>query len=214
MRLLNSRIKRWSILLVVLLAIAAMIATTVVVAKYQKKTDEVKNSFLPAVTEMPPIVEDFDHVVKKDVSFKVNKDNSPTEYPVYFRVAIVVTWKNAEEIVYYIPPVKGTDYRLDLKLDPESKWVEKNDGYYYYTIPVASDGQTDVLIKLCEQLSTAEPPAGYTLSVDVIVQTVQAVGYTDDDRYEAWEDAWARKDTAPEGTTTVTPTPDEPDVNP
>ena len=64
-----------------------------------------------------------------------------------------------------------------------------NAKYYYYTLPVASKGNTKDLIKLCKQLQA--PFNGYTLSVDIIVQTVQAIGYKDEPNVNvpAYQDA-------------------------
>lgn len=199
-------------LLAVLVAVTAVIATFVV-AKYLKNAD-VENSLSPAKPEDPPIEEEFDGEEKKNVHFWVDSENNRTEYPVYFRVALVITWKNEEGIVHYIKPEVGVDYRLDLNLDEEDEtyggiWTLEDDGYYYYDKVVESGGRTSDLIKYCAPLDTANAPEGYTLSVEIIVQTVQAVGWTDDDEYEAWQDAWEKF-----GSSSETTSPSDPSTDP
>lgn len=177
-------IARFGILLFVILVLAAII-TTYVVANYVRNSDDVNNTFEPAVSVNPVITEDFDDYEKKDVSF----NPGDTGYPVYVRATIVVTWKDQSGNVYFSVPEKGVDYTLDLNLGG-SGWVEgTGDGFYYYTYAVESNADTPVLIESSEQLKPA-PESGYTLSVEIIVQTVQAVGKTDDDNTDAWKDAW------------------------
>ena len=54
---------------------------------------------------------------------------------------------------------------------------------------MSSRGETDVLITSCTQ-NGAAPADGYALNVEIIAQTVQAIGYTDDDTKQAYQDAW------------------------
>lgn len=177
----------------IVIAIAVILVVTVgsVFAAYLKYSKDVLNNFESADSVTPTIHESFeDKTVKKDVSFNVG----PTEYPVYVRVAIVITWQNEQGIVYF-KPVEEDDYEIALNLDD---WTLRDDGYYYYNTPVESNGETSELIRLCRQLNPA-PVDGYTLSVDIIVQTIQAVGYTDGEdntdpdndtgKIPAWDDA-------------------------
>lgn len=190
-----------------LIALAAVI-TTLVVAYYIKDTGEVTNEFIPADPVTPEVTESFDGTEKKDVSFEVGD----TGYPVYVRVAIVVTWKDEDGVVYFKKPVLGTDYSL-MTTDPESGWeYDPADGYYYYINKVESGDSTPVLIQSSKQLDTANPPEGYTLSVEIIVQTVQAIGTTDDDEYQAWQDAWKNFDNASGATTTEAAATETPEI--
>ena len=185
---------RYRVLVIALALIALM--TVSVSAYFIRNSGEVKNVFTPAVSVTPEIIETFDdNLVKKDVYFNVGK----TGYPVYVRAAIVVTWQkkgdNGENIVYFIKPVEGEDYELDLNT---AKWKEgTNDNYYYYNEIVASDSKTQNLINTCKQIrQNGDIPEGYTLNVDILVQTVQAIGRTDGDGEDpetmipAYEDAW------------------------
>lgn len=229
----------WSRLLLIGITAIAVISVTVG-AYYIKKTDEVVNTFEPAYNVTPSVNETFENNVKQNVSFNVGE----TEYPVYVRAQIIITWKKLEEteeaaepgngenagtpnegnngneagagnengndngeakpedestyIVSYKQPVKGTDYTLDLNL---TDWKLGKDGFYYYVMngadptalkTVESRESTDKFIISCRQLDSATPPEdGYFLSVDIIVQTVQAVGSTDDEPgIPAYQHAW------------------------
>ena len=182
---------RKRILLIALLFVCVIVSTVAVplYARYVKKTDEIKNTFSHVDTTGPTIEEEFDKKVKENVKVSVGD----TDYPVYVRVAIVLTWKKTievdgkeETLVYFEKPVENVDYTMTLNED--GGWVKIGD-YYYYTKPVASGKETTVLIKTCTQ-DKEGPEEGYTLSVDIIAQTVQAVGYTDDTSTPAYQDAW------------------------
>ena len=227
-------------------AIFSVMFTTLVFAAYIHDAGKVVNEFNAAVSTNPTVTEKFDDYVKEDVQFNVGNTN---DYPVYVRAKYVVTWQKknpeydaetnpnvAEYLTYFKLPLtnqkdpKDDDYEIKLNFDVGEnggKWKAGDDGYYYYIDSnnalksVVSGGLTDVFIKECKQLK--DPPEGaegYTLSVDIIVQTVQAVGYTDvpgatDPRetgVEAWKDAWNLSDpgvtNAPAPTDPVEPEPD------
>lgn len=179
-------------ILLIVFAMSAVV-TTSIVAYFTKNTGEVTNDFTPAEIVNPEVKETFElNLVKKDVYFYVGN----TGYPVYVRAAIIITWKDANDIVYYKKPVEGTDYTITLNTTDwvaRESLVETGDEYYYLKSRVESGKDTPVLIKECTQILT-DAPSGYTLSVDIIVQTVQAVGTTDEDNSNgvipAWEDAW------------------------
>lgn len=168
--------------LIVIVAIAVIVVS--VYAKYLKNSNKVENTFAPAVSDIPEIQEQFeDRKVKKDVKIKVPDKG----YPVYVRATIVVNWqeKGNENGAFYFDSPKDTDYSLSIG----DKWMyNPSDKYYYYLEPVPSNGVTDVLIKECKPEVT--PPEGYALSVNIVTQTVQAVGHTDDDKFTAVFDAW------------------------
>lgn len=147
-----------SLLLVMCAAIGGTVAYLI------DSTGEVKNTFIPA--SVPPGIEEkIEGNVKKDVTIK-NTGNVDA----YIRVKVVVTWKDANGNVYKDAPVKGTDYTWTAG---DSKWV-LHDGFYYYTAKVPADGSTASLFTNCQQLSTATVPDGYSLSVDIHAQSVQA----------------------------------------
>lgn len=180
------KIGKHRILSYILIAVAVIaIITASVYAAFFRNSDIVKNTFTPAVSKIPDINESFDGTTKKDVRIAVGE----TEYPVYVRAALVFNWQEkgeSNEVVYFNQPEKDTDYTLTINYE---KWELKDDGFYYYSDPVASKGETEALILKCAQIKDA-PNEKYTLSVKVLAQTVQAVGRTDDDSKAAAEDAW------------------------
>lgn len=180
----DKRITRFSILLITIMVLAAIIAVSVFAA-YLRNSGEVKNTFKPADSVVPQINETFDKTVKENVYFEVGD----TDYPVYVRAAIVITWQNKDGIVYFSKP-EDTDYTIDLNM---TDWELREDGFYYFKDSVVSRGKTSNLINSCVQINEA-PVDGYTLSVEIIVQTVQAVGSTDGENgapvTDAWKDAW------------------------
>lgn len=118
--------------------------------------------------------------------------------------------------VYFENPILNTHYTWE----SGSNWVQQGD-YYYYTKPLKSDGNDrdkDSVITVPESESpvnnfelkeNARPvnpddPDDWQLNVEILVQTVQAVGHTDgddDDTMPALKDAWG-VDFADEPTTT------------
>ena len=173
------------ILLLCLCAALLLLAGTAigVYARYVRHVGEEENTFSSAVSIKPTV-----RGGTSDVYIEVGD----TDYPVYVRAAIVITWQNEYGIVYFLKPA-ATDYSLSLK--SETGWTQGTDGYYYYKTPVKSGGQTAILIDRFTQTGAA-PAEGYALNIEVIAQTVQAVGYTDGDgvnpatEIEAYKDAW------------------------
>lgn len=163
-----------SIAVLLLFLLLSVSVTISVIAYYVRSTGDVTNTFSPAVA-VDPTVEGGNSNVKINVGV--------TDYPVYVRAAIVITWldEDGNTIFGY-----NGGYSLNLNLS-QNGWVKQGD-YYYYQPPVESGGQTDILINTCEP---TENPEGYTLNVEVIAQTVQAVGNTDaNGEIPAYQDAW------------------------
>ena len=170
------------IFLAVLFVIAVTVAT--VYAYLKTSTPAVENTFSAAQDPEATITESFDpNTEKKNVAVKVGD----TGYSVYVRAVIVVTWKNAENgDVLATKPVAGTDYEISLNT---SAWFEK-DGFYYHEEPVPSKGTTADLIISCKPIA-GKTPAGYGLNVEIVAQTIQAKGNTDDiSETPAVKDAW------------------------
>ena len=168
--------------LTVILLIAVSAAT--VYAYLRTSIGTVENSFDAAADPQPTIEETFDDRVKTDVAVNVGNPG----YSVYVRAAIVVTWEDASGVLA-TPPVKDTDYEITLNTDDgfEKDWFEK-DGFYYLKNPIIS-GKTAVLIEELRELKDA-PKDGYKLHVEIISQTIQALGSTDDGGTPAVTDAW------------------------
>lgn len=113
-------------------------------------------------------------------------------YAVYVRAFVVVTWQDSDGNIYGQMPVEGTDYSIEWNVG--GNWFQNSDGFYYFRNPVAYDGTnessryTDPLIESITEQVTCP---GYTLKVEIISQTIQAVGYTDGSpSIPAVQDAW------------------------
>ena len=208
--------KRYIIPLLVILAVfIAALAVVPTLARYLRGADDVKNNFTAVGSDKP--------IVNDDYTITVGNKG----YPVYVRVKVLITWKNADGKVLYLEPeeydekakteteAKGKVYHYDYSLtfNDESVWKpmksydsdEDREIMYYYYIGTNSDslkgvvkssGKTEALINEFVDNTEADgykyelPFDGYKLNLEIIVQTVQAVGRTDDDTLAACEDAW------------------------
>lgn len=191
---MRSRKQKW--LAVALIAVLVITATTGAVYAYlSATTGPVHNTFTAAPTHTIDIKETFPTGATNPIKKNVCVDVGDPGYAVYVRAAIVVTWKKGNDVYAYKPVQKTEDavgdYALELNL---TDWFQGSDGFYYHKKMVAYDGEdeatklTSVLIESCSQLKAG--PEGYTLHVEIIAQTIQALGTTDDDSIPAVEDAW------------------------
>ena len=167
------RINKKVILLAVSLVLILSAAIGGTVAYLIDQTGSITNTFTP-VKVTPEVTEDFDKKVKNNVQITNTGD-----IPAYIRVKVVVTWKDAQDNVYGAAPVLGTDYTWTSGSD---KWFLK-DGFYYYSEPVAAKGTTGVLFTACQPVAD-RAPEGYSLSVDIHAQAIQA------EPAAAVQDAW------------------------
>ena len=157
------RINKKVILLAVSLVLILSAAIGGTVAYLIDQTGSITNTFTPA-NVTPKVNEDFNGSVKKDVQIKNNGD-----IPAYIRVKVVVTWKNGND-VYGVAPKPDTDYTWT---SGSNKWFLK-DGFYYYSEPVAAKGTTEILFTDCKLKDGVKAPEGYSLSVDIHAQAIQA----------------------------------------
>lgn len=168
--------------LVVLLLAAAV--TAGVYAYLQTKGNLAQNTIEPApeptIQIQESLREENDRVVKENVCVDVGNPG----YAVYVRATIVATWQDQDGNIFYQMPTQGTAYTLQINTED---WFQAGE-FYYFKKPVNS-GKTDELIELCKWIG--DPPVdGYDLHVEVIAQTIQAVGTTDEGNIPAVEDAW------------------------
>ncbi len=147
----------------------------------------VSNTLAPAVDPTIAVVETFTtnpdnkNFVKKDVAVDVGDPG----YAVYVRVLMVVIWRDDAGKILSNRPSEGADYTWTLNDDD---WFKcQKDGFYYLKEPV-NGGATPILASEIEQLRSISD--GYYLHVEIIAQTVQAVGTTDENPIPAVEDAW------------------------
>ena len=151
-------------LVALVLIIGAVVGGTL--AYLAARTDAIVNTFNPAKVDIT-VDENFNGKTKENVKITNTGDTE-----VYIRATYVVTWKDAAGNVYPEQPQPGVDYTISL--NPKQNWFYYNDGYYYYTAPVAPLASTGVLIDLCTPV-TGRAPEGYTLSVDVLASAIQSV---------------------------------------
>lgn len=132
--------------------------------------DSVTNTFSPAYVTCD-VAENFENGIKSGVKIK-----NTSNIPAYIRAYIVVTWKDDAGNVYGKLPVANTDYTIVMAQN--TGWVTGSDGYYYYTSPVAVDGNTDTLISECKLTEEVVKPNGYNLSVEIIAEAIQSLPTT------------------------------------
>lgn len=134
-------------------------------------TNPVINEFTPSEVTCD-VVETVDNDVKTNVMIH-NTGNTDA----FIRAAIVVNWANGNGDVYGKTPVQSTDYVMELDL--QNGWTAGNDGFYYWTKPVAANDDandndlTGVLIKEVKLADGKVAPEGYALSVEILCSAVQ-----------------------------------------
>ena len=168
------------------LAVLLIAGAGTVIAYIHMQTGTVTNSFTPTHVNVEVHEKSFQNNVKTDVS--VQNVNEQGSIPAYIRAKVIVTWKKDTSgqtgagisfDTYGQNPIKGTHYAMTLKeYDSTSKdprWVEGNDGFYYYTAAVEPGETTDILIDEAKLLSDAGIPDGYYLSVEIVAEGIQSV---------------------------------------
>ena len=209
----NSRKTKKKFLVIAACAALVLALGAITVFAYLSGMSGSVNNTLQADVDPDPVINEEivptsgpGYPIKKDVSVSVG-DN---DYTVYVRAAIVVTWAkedvddngNPVLLVHSDVPVRGIDYTLELNSESgdldKNQWRLGTDGYYYYTSPVEGNGETGVLIRSATQVweSGSSYPVrddGYVLRIEIVAQTIQAIGTTDDDDVLAVVDAWGVK---------------------
>lgn len=182
----SQKMRIWAAALLTLLVIGAIAGA--VYAYLSATSGPVNNQMTVAPYPTIHIQETFTtdpdtgNLVKENVCVNVGDPG----YAVYVRAAIVITWQDEDGNVYWEMPKKDVHYRLDFNT---SDWFQGSDGYYYYFNIVDSGDITTKLITSCYQIGES-PVKGYTLRVEIIAQTIQALGTTDNGDIPAVTDAW------------------------
>lgn len=172
----------------VLLGIAMLGMISGGVAAYLSySTPVISNTFVADTDIYPTIGESMTNNVKSNVAVSVSDQE---DHAVYVRAAIVITWRREnepedQEILLAQAPVEGADYEIDLNLT-HTGWFEEG-GFYYYRPMVNPGASTAELITSCTPNVTKE---GYVLNVEIMAQTIQALGTTDANGTPAVTDAW------------------------
>ena len=183
--------KKRKVIFIAILLVILFTTMTVVLGKYVHTSSPLEAKYTISSYNTPTIKDE----VAKDEQNRFYKDDltvsvSDCGYPVYVRVALIVTWQK-DGNVYGQQPVEGTgkDYLITYNTDD---WFLGADGYYYCKNPVPSGGTTPALMKKDEQAIKQigdAPDEGYTMHVEVAAETIQAVGSTDSNT-KAVMDAW------------------------
>lgn len=188
--------RKQKILAVALIALVVIGAAAGAAFGYlSAQTGPVQNTFTPDQETNPAIVETFANNVKSDVKVDVGNPG----YAVYVRAAIVVTWEDSNGNTYSQRPVASTDYRM--QWNATDWFYNTTDGFFYHKAMVADNGTagsslTSVLIRECVQLQEGpliqeDGTERYQLHVEIIAQTIQALGTTDGENpVPAITDAW------------------------
>ena len=163
-------------IVIISFALLLMITVGTTLALVFTNTSSVQNTFTPSRVSCAVVENGNDPVASGNVDIDAIKSNvqiqNTGDTDAYIRVAIVVNWMSESGNVYAIKPVKGQDYSISLSL--ADGWFEEG-GYYYYSMPVAPDGKTPVLINEAKILGTANKPQGdYYLSIEIVASAIQS----------------------------------------
>ena len=156
--------------LLVSLALVLGIVVTGTIAFLATNTGPVVNTFTPTKLSVD-VEEDIENGVKRNVAVKNTGD-----VDAYVRAMVVFSWVNEKGEVLG-EAVDAGDYTIEWMPDKDgvqNGWV-KSGNYYYFTKKVGSQAETDVLFTDCAPVA-ANVPEGYSLSVEILAQTIQADG--------------------------------------
>lgn len=151
--------RKAALILSLCLIFALAVGTTFALLKAH--TDPVTNTFKAATSEIK-IEEKTDNGVKSEIYVK--NEGTATSY---VRVKLVMNWVDDKENV-----VSG-DNLPKVSLKEGSDWFLGTDGIYYYTKPVAQNGQTSNLLE-GNPIKQEKAPAGCHLEVTVLAESIQA----------------------------------------
>lgn len=165
----NIRMNRAAVLIMaVLLLLGAAVGSTV--AFLIDRTEPMENSFEYASV--------FCEVTGNSGNSNVQVKNTGTT-DAYIRATYVINWMDSSGNIAASEP---EGYSYSLNENPDSKWLKGEDGYFYYTSPVAPGASTEGSLLTCTVTSPENPE--YTLSVEVLAQAIQST--PDNAVQEAW----------------------------
>ena len=105
-------------------------------------------------------------------------------YSVYVRAAVIVNWKDEGGNILARNAKEGADYSFAFG----PGWFKADDGWYYYSYPVESEGETSLLIS--DFTAIAEGSEGSSLSADISAEIIQQAGLTDDEEVPTVTAVW------------------------
>lgn len=178
---LSEKSQKKSLTLMASLALVLAISVVGTVAYLVTNTDPVVNTFTPATPSIK-VEETLNEGVKSDV--KVTNDG---EVPMYIRVALVVTWTDAEGNVIVKPEgASMTGIPTGDVVGENGTWI-KNGNYWYYNAPVGANDTTDAIIGEAKATGLTE---GVKANLEILAQGIQAE--PDQAVKEAWSADVAR----------------------
>ena len=150
---------------VLLVAIILLISTAVgaTVAFLTTKTEPVKNTFEYAKVSCE-VTGSVDMYAGRCVQVR----NTGT-IDAYIRATYVVNWVDASGCIAASDPA---GYSYTLTENPNSRWTKGEDGFFYYTSPVAPGASTEGSLLTCTVTSPENPE--YTLSVEILAEAIQS----------------------------------------
>ena len=171
----SQKIKIWAAVLTITLLLTTGIG---VVYAYLSATASSSNNLGPAIVATPEV----------EVSTSVNTQNQKRtatgmltvdadNCPLYVRVAVVINWINTEGEVCSPPEGATSDITLP------DKWGEVGPFYYYTEVIDAEENLTAAFVV------EYTAPDAYEVQVEIISQTIQALGTTGSG-IPAVTDAW------------------------
>lgn len=140
------------------------------VAYVMNKTDKVTNTFTPGKVTC---------TVNDEYKVKVG-DNTKA----FVRAAVVVNWVNANGEINGIAPVESRDYTVTM--EENTKWEAEADGYYYYKDALEPGNSTT---RVCTVTPVSAAPEGFSLSVEILAEAIQAEGMGATSAQDAWAKA-------------------------
>ena len=158
--------KKFHILPVVLITLLLLSISAVAVwaAINSMSTEEVKNTFEPAVTSVQ-VLEEFDGIIKSDVRVKnTGSTTAPIGPAVYVRVRLLPYWYDAgrNQIVGIASWTPSFTLGADWKLIGD---------YYYYTKSIVAGASTSNLI---DSITLGKDAEGNRQVLEVIAESIQS----------------------------------------
>ena len=188
----TKKFNKKSIIMLIALALILTVGVGSTLAYLITETNSVKNVFTVPNSSIR-VEESFDGKTKSNVCVSNSSD-----YPVYIRASVIVTWQDEDGNVYGQMPIAETDYTISYNLNntkpltdgvrknvADGVWFEGSNDIYYYTGAVEKGEKTDRLIVKCEPIGDS-PADGYYLHVEILAQAVQA------EPKDAVKDAWGK----------------------
>lgn len=154
------RMNRTAVLLIaVILLISTAVGSTV--AFLATKTEPVENSFEYADVSCE-VMQD------RDTDGSIVQVKNTGTISAYIRAAVVANWIDVDGNIAASVP-EGYSYDLTCS---SGSWVQGNDGFSYYLLPVAPGASTEGSLLTCT-VTCPETPE-YTLSVEVLTEAIQS----------------------------------------